>query len=192
MRIAAILLSALLVGAIADDRSIVLSVASKQDLAPLSERVVLVITLRNRSDRPLYVHRNVDAMLDFAVRDAAGRLVRGFMHPPGMPLIATDSREMLRIGALGAYRCFIEVPLADLGIERAGVFALEGFWSGTSTKAPESGSKYQNHFEHAETTYLTITGEKTPAGAGSQPTPQTPEGDLPMCRATKVEPRPAR
>ena len=163
MRIAAILLASLLVAATALDKSLALSVAVRSNPVSLSEPVTLVVTLRNRSDRPRYVHRNVEAMLDFAVRDADDQILRGFMHPPGMPLMPKTPQDLVRIEGWKAYQCVVEVPLADLGIERAGVFSVFGFWSGTSAKAPTIGAKYQNHFEHAEATYLTVVADKAAA-----------------------------
>ena len=186
MRIAAILLASLLVAATALDKSLALSVAVRSNPVSLSEPVTLVVTLRNRSDRPRYVHRNVEAMLDFAVRDADDQILRGFMHPPGMPLMPKTPQDLVRIEGWKAYQCVVEVPLADLGIERAGVFSVFGFWSGTSAKAPTIGAKYQNHFEHAEATYLTVVADKA-AAVDSRPTPL--HIGLPKCLPAEAGPQ---
>jgi hypothetical protein len=193
MRTPAILLATLLLGWRADNDSIVLSVAARPSAVPLSEPVTLVISLRNRSDETHYVHRDVRRQLDFAVRSADGRLVRGFMHPPLPPPTLSNSRDWVRIDGKKAIRCIVVMPLADLGIEQAGEFSLTGFWSGESAKAPQVGSEFPTfHFEHAETTYLTVFGNKTPADIGLHPTAKTPGGELPNCSAAEAERQPAQ
>jgi hypothetical protein len=110
LRVPAILFAALLLGSSADDDSIVLSVSAKPSAVPLSESVTLVSSLRNRSDEPRYVYRDVGRQLDFAVRGADGRLVRGFMHPPAVPPIPSDSRDWVRIEGKKPFGASSECP----------------------------------------------------------------------------------
>ena len=183
----AMLLAAFLLGS-GDNDSIVLSVAARPSVVTLSEPVTLVITLRNRSDKPRYVHRSVEQHMDFAVRAADGSLMRGFMHPPSMPVAAIDLRDWIRIEAGKALRCVAEMPLHHLGIERTGVFSVTGFWAGDSAKRPQIGSKsLASHFEHAEETYLTVVADReSPDGA---PASQLPGRDLPKCSSAEAETR---
>jgi hypothetical protein len=162
MRVLAILLSGLLLGGTTDD-TFVLSVAAFPGAVSLSDPVLLLITLKNRSDEPRYVHRNVERHLDFAVFREDGRHVRRFVHPFTMPLTVTDSRDWVRVEPRQALRCTIEVRLAQLGIERAGVFSLRGFWAADSVKRPKEGAGYAIHFEHAADTFLTVTAARAPS-----------------------------
>jgi hypothetical protein len=162
MRALALLLSGLLLGASSDD-SFVLSVAAYPGAVSLPDPVLLVITLRNRSGEARYVHRNVQRHLDFAVFGENGDHVRRFIHPFMMPPEVTDSRDWVRVEAGQALRCTVEVRPAQLGIERAGVFSLRGFWAADSVKRPEKGAENAIHFEHAEDTFLTVTAAATRA-----------------------------
>lgn len=163
MLLPVILLAAFLGAAGGDDNSIALSVAATRNPVALSESVTLVISLTNRSDKYRYIHRNVERTLDFAVRDAAGRLVRYFNDPPPMPLEIDDTGDFVRIEPRRAYRCVIELPLDHLGIERAGAFSVVGFWAGASTKVPKVGVKEAIHFEDAEAMFLTVIDDKAAA-----------------------------
>ncbi len=185
MRVLAMLLSGLLLGARADE-SFVLSVTAYPGAVSLSDPVLLVITLRNRSDEPRYVHRNVQRHLDFAVFREDGDHVRRFIHPFIMPLEVTDNRDWVRVEARQALRCTVEVRPAQLGIERAGVFSLRGFWAADCVKRPEKGVENAIHFEHAADTFLTVTAARAPSDP--QPTQGSFVG-LSSCLSAEAERR---
>lgn len=184
MPIAAILLAALLQGS-SPDNSIALSVSARPNPVSLSESVTLVITLTNQSDAPRYVHRDVDYPfpLEFWVLGPDGKPVRWFADPPPPPPFPKHAGDLVRIDGRRAFRCFVEVPLADLGIRRAGVFSVTGFWHGVSLKAPEVdlGSLVFS-FSYSEPLALTVT-KAGRRGQGLQPQAPAPSVELPKCAA---------
>jgi hypothetical protein len=186
MRIPAILFAALLQGS-GPHNSIVLSISARPNPVSLSQSVALVITLTNRSNEPRYVHRALGQPLEFAVRGADAKLVRWFYDAPPPPPIPRDSRDLVRIEGKHSIRCVAEMPLGDLGIRRAGVFSVTGFWQGVSLKAPIDLKDLNFSFSHAETVKLTVTGRKSPANIGLQPTARASSDELSKCASVEAE-----
>jgi hypothetical protein len=190
IRIPVILLAALLLSSCVEDDAIVLSVAVRSNPVGPSEPVTLVVTLRNRSSKPRYVHPNVSRQLDFAVRASDGTLLRGFMHPPGLPPMPGSPRDWVLVEGKRSVRCVMDVPLTDLGIDGRGTFSLAAFWYGVSSKSSRAGSEDATfNFEYAETTYLTVVNEKLRDGAPS-PSADAYDGREPSCSAAAAERRP--
>jgi hypothetical protein len=173
------------------DNSIALSVTGSPNSIQLFQRVRLTITLTNRSEDPQYVYRDLanPLELEFAVRGPDGKLVRGFNDPPPPPPIPKNSKDLVRIEGNRSIRCVVETPLTDLGIGRAGVFSITGFWHGVSLRVPEIDLKEQNFsfsFTHAETVKLRVTGGRSQANIASQPMARGSSSEAPTCSAAEV------
>jgi hypothetical protein len=178
MRIPAVLLAALLLLPGPND-VIVVTVSAVPNPIHVSRPVTLVVTFTNRSSEPRYLHRDLGARLYFAVRDADGRIVHTFYHVPPPPPIPRDAQDFVRVDAKQSIRCVVEKPLAALGIERPGVFSLDGHWNGVAQKDTVLPAQFDFVFVWAKTLRLKVRGGETRAVTGSQPL--TPREDLPAC-----------
>ena len=128
MRVLAMLLSGLLLGARATNRSYYRY--GLPGVVSLSDPVLLVITLRNRSDEPRYVHRNVQRHWISRSSARTEIMSRKFLHPFKMPLEVTDNRDWVRVEASRRCGARSRCDQPNSASKRP-VFSVRGFWRQT-------------------------------------------------------------
>ncbi len=138
-----------------------LSVSPTEVHTTLGQAVELTVRFTNTSSLPRYVGRAAVTYLDYAVKNAAGRVLVPFSDPPAPPPTPYEAEDFIWLNPGQSFVFPQRIPLESWGITSAGRFTVVAFSNGTvATDAEWRHKKYEFFFSFASQVTVIVSDAK--------------------------------